>query len=251
MNFINKVYPFTTENINGYIHNMDLKDKTLLTLGSSLDQAFNALVLGAKNICVYDININVEDFYKLKRNLILNNSRNDLYSSVVLNSYSNNYIDITDSTTVFKYNYYMQSDDNYECLRDKLKEDRISFVKGNIFKLNESLLEDEKYDRIILSNALQYMELYGTKKDKYKVLKDTFKNLKMHLNKEGIIQLLYYYNTGLINVIRLDDFFDGYNLNKILNTLYEDSYDITGFSLLEFDDGYGNHKDGAVLYKKR
>ena len=30
------IYPFTTENIDGYINNFDLKNKSLLTTGSSI-----------------------------------------------------------------------------------------------------------------------------------------------------------------------------------------------------------------------
>ena len=71
MNFKKDVYLFTTENIAGYIQNMDLKDKSLLTLGSSLDQAYNALLMGASKIDVFDINVNARKFHKLKSNLIL------------------------------------------------------------------------------------------------------------------------------------------------------------------------------------
>lgn len=35
------LYPFTTENISGYINNFDLSNKTLLTVGSSGDQIIN------------------------------------------------------------------------------------------------------------------------------------------------------------------------------------------------------------------
>lgn len=43
-----EIYPFTTENIQGYMKNLDMEGKTVLTVGSSLDQAYNALALGAK-----------------------------------------------------------------------------------------------------------------------------------------------------------------------------------------------------------
>lgn len=251
MNFKKDLYPFTTENISGYINNMDLKDKTLLTLGSSMDQAYNALLLGSKNITVFDINVNVEMFHKIKSNLILTVPRENLYNNLIESYYIEDKGNITDPKAFYKYNLYMHNDSNYELLREQLRKNRINFINGNIFKLNDSLLDNEKYDRIILSNVLQYLELYSIDKDKYEVLKDTFKSLKMHLNKEGIIQLLYYYNVHLINGYRSDNYFDGYNLNRILNTLYEDIDDVTRFRLLEFEDGYGNHKDGAVLYKKR
>ena len=37
-----KIYPFTTENIAGYIDYFDFDDKSLLTVGSSGDQILNA-----------------------------------------------------------------------------------------------------------------------------------------------------------------------------------------------------------------
>ena len=57
-----KIYPFTTETISGYITKMDIKDKIVLTLGSSCDQALNSLLLGAKDITVFDINEKVKYF---------------------------------------------------------------------------------------------------------------------------------------------------------------------------------------------
>ena len=36
------LYPFTTENITGYINNFNLYQNTLLTVGSSGDQVINA-----------------------------------------------------------------------------------------------------------------------------------------------------------------------------------------------------------------
>ena len=49
-------YAFTTENISGYISNMDIKNKSVLTLGSSCDQVFNCLLLDAKDVTIFDIN---------------------------------------------------------------------------------------------------------------------------------------------------------------------------------------------------
>lgn len=44
------IYPFTTEMISGYIEYMDVSCKSVLTVGSSFDQAFNALLYGAKDV---------------------------------------------------------------------------------------------------------------------------------------------------------------------------------------------------------
>ena len=50
MNGFEEIYPFTTENIAGYIDYFDLQDKSLLTVGSSGDQIINAAFKGAKDI---------------------------------------------------------------------------------------------------------------------------------------------------------------------------------------------------------
>ena len=246
MNFKKDVYLFTTENISGYIADMDLKDKSLLTLGSSLDQAYNALLLGVDKVDVFDININVEKFHEVKSKLILTHPRKDLYSQVFKSGFSNN--GYNDSESAFIDNLYLHNDENYESLRSKLLEDRISFINGNIFDIGNSLGK-KIYDRIMLSNVIQYLEMYSINKNKYKVLKNMFSILKDHLSDEGIIQLLYYFNTKLINGQNsYDDFFDGYNLDRILNILSEDDSD--NFSLIEFANDYAG-KDAVVLYKKR
>lgn len=58
------LYPFTTENILGYINLFNL-DK-LLTVGSSGDQVFNAIMGGAKKIDVLDVNHYTKYYYYLK-----------------------------------------------------------------------------------------------------------------------------------------------------------------------------------------
>lgn len=49
------LYPFATENINGYIHEFDLKEKSLLTVGSSGDQILNAILFDCKKITLIDV----------------------------------------------------------------------------------------------------------------------------------------------------------------------------------------------------
>ena len=41
--FFKSVYPFTTEEIAGYFPLLELEEKKVFTVGSSSDQAFNAL----------------------------------------------------------------------------------------------------------------------------------------------------------------------------------------------------------------
>lgn len=78
-----KLYPFTTEDISGYIKLFDLDGSDVLTVGSSGDQAFNSLLLNAKSVTVFDINQNTKKFIKEKRKLILTTPREQLYNSVL------------------------------------------------------------------------------------------------------------------------------------------------------------------------
>ncbi len=54
-NKYNYIYPFATENIKGYMNCFDLNGKSLLTVGSSGDQVFNAINMGCSDITVLDI----------------------------------------------------------------------------------------------------------------------------------------------------------------------------------------------------
>ena len=60
------LYPFTTENIDGYLDLFDLKDKSLLTVGSSGDQVINALVMGCEDVTLYDKVFESKYYYYLK-----------------------------------------------------------------------------------------------------------------------------------------------------------------------------------------
>ena len=62
----NTLYPFTTENIKGYIDSFDLNNKSLLTVGSSGDQVINAILYNSKDITVLDICPFTEMYYDLK-----------------------------------------------------------------------------------------------------------------------------------------------------------------------------------------
>ena len=61
-----QLYPFTTENISGYINYFDLVNKSLLTVGNSGDQVINAILNGCKDITLLDINPYTKYYYYLK-----------------------------------------------------------------------------------------------------------------------------------------------------------------------------------------
>ena len=60
------IYPFTTEMISGYLKFFKLKNKSLLTVGSSGDQVINAIIKGANDITLLDWQPYARYYYFLK-----------------------------------------------------------------------------------------------------------------------------------------------------------------------------------------
>ena len=61
------LYPFTTENLAAYFNKFDLKDKSIMTVGSSGDQALNAILYDCKDISVIDLCPFAKEYFYLKK----------------------------------------------------------------------------------------------------------------------------------------------------------------------------------------
>lgn len=68
--FFYNIYPFTTENISGYIKLFNLRNKSLLTVGSSCDQSINAALQGCFDQTIYDICSYTKYYFYLKKSAI-------------------------------------------------------------------------------------------------------------------------------------------------------------------------------------
>ena len=243
-NLFRQIYPFTTENLAGYFPYLDLKNKSVLTVGSSLDQAFNALVYGAKDICVYDINKYVEDFYDFKKKLVLNKNRNEFCEAV----FECDMPIIKWHPSFDEYvlrNTYLQSDYNYNLLRYRLEEDNISFINGDIFELDKYLGENS-YDRILFSNIFAYIDFFASERnidDELSLLKDNFDSFIGHLNNDGFLQLMYYYDYNPF-MAEENSIYDVIGLKELLNC---------DFDMRFIPAVYGSYpkEDGVLIYKKR
>lgn len=60
-------YPFCNENVSGYLDFLDLEGKSLLTVGSSADQAISAVSRGCTDITILDICPFTEEYFYLKK----------------------------------------------------------------------------------------------------------------------------------------------------------------------------------------
>ncbi len=106
-----KIYPFTTENISGYIENFNLKDKSLLTVGSSGDQVFNAILNGCKKITIIDINPFTKYYYNLKAAGVIELSKEEFLR----------FFRYKDYPKVFKENKFVFDKEYYEQIKLTLK----------------------------------------------------------------------------------------------------------------------------------
>lgn len=226
-----KVYPFTTENISLYMNEIDMSDKSVLTVGSSLDQTFNAILKGASDVTVLDVNKKTKNFFELKKDLLLNsNGIEQFYRSVInVKKIPLTRDEIFSLNVLKRWNYYLSSVENFRKLQSMINDSKIKFVTGSIYDI-DSILPDEMYDVMILSNVLQYIEGEDIKK----AIRDSFENFVNHLNINGILQFMYIYGFSYNNKID-----DKYSVYDVIDTL-------SGYVL----EKASVDKDAALLYTR-
>ena len=157
------MYPFTTENISGYIDYFDFNNRSLLTVGSSGDQILNAFYNGAKDITLFDINENAKYYIYLKIAAILSLSYREFkmfffkYSLAPLvpndNMFSKEIFDkIKNNLKLLDYESFVFFDKlfslyNGYIIRDRLfddDEDRKTVIIG----FNKYLQSEQSYNRL-------------------------------------------------------------------------------------------------------
>ena len=177
MNGFEEIYPFTTENIAGYIDYFDLQDKSLLTVGSSGDQIINAAFKGAKDITLLDINPYAKYYYYLKTAGILELNLTDF----------NEFFRYNDYPKVFKYNKKVFDKASYKKLKSTLKSlDNDSYLFWDeLFDMYQpdhirfSLFSNDEYGTSVLGKSNLYLQsenTYAETKTKLKELKPEFIN---------------------------------------------------------------------------
>ena len=239
MAFVDKVYPFTTESISGYIKHMDVKDKRVLTVGSSMDQALNACLYGSKDVMVMDINEGTKDYMQYKLHLLNeSDTRRDFYDAISNTKEFNLSKDEMFSFEALKrMSPYMASEDSFTLLKNNIKETSFDFIPGNIYDM-DGVLGDRQYDRIILSNVLQYINSCRGNIPIYQFIKDNFDQFCNHLSKDGILQLMYIY------AFEKNNHFEGYSTIDVLRALEGNILEIVKFES-------GSKEDAAILYTKK
>lgn len=228
-----KMYSMTTENIAGFLNNLDLKDKNVLTVAASGDQRINAYMLGAKNVTCFDINpltklqLNLKDttlkivnfekfinffgiysgkygsYYKYLDKEIFKEIKNDLdedtfkFFDYIINGNQN----------IGSHDIYQSFDNNLDLLKNMnnyltkdsfdLAKQVMSKKKIDFIKSDIKALPDKlgnnKYDLILLSNISDYIHLMYEDRSLY-YYRELIDGLIEHLNLFGTIQVGYIYS---------------------------------------------------------
>lgn len=196
-----RVYSETNELCDKIISKFDVKDKSILTVLGSGDQAFQFYANGAKNVDLFDINKLTIYYYYLRiwhmkkygmmypEELFDSNYVSELLKSVTPGSkdekkaylYWNSFISRFGSnmiTDFFTNSFYrkINEDVDTEFVLKKISEDDFSFHNLD-FSLPFEL--SKTYDFIYTSNLSDYI-----KDERLKIYRD---NLYNHLNKGGIV----------------------------------------------------------------
>lgn len=268
------LYKFTTENISGYINEFDFKDKNLLTVGSSGDQAINANMYGCGDVTVVDLNGYSKYFFDLKKAAIMmldyekflyyfmaddkkEKMQIDFYrklreilrsinlDSLVLwdyiyDNYSTSQINnmfnyhTGELNNIVKFNSYLSSEENYNIEKSKIGKFNIKFINTNILK-SDKIFTLERFDNINLSNVYSYAD----NKYKFKKFKKGIYELVKILNNDGKMLVAYLYGTSSNN--SLIDFATDNILEDLLFCSFQGVRGIANNT---------NDTDTAVIYKK-
>ena len=185
------VYPFTTENIAGYMEDLDLNNKRIITVTGSTDHIINAIARGATDITTFDINPLAKYYMDLRLAAIKALSYHDykgtfLYRELNLKPGQVKRLDMPDESKDFWLTKLAQCNNDwlavrklsslfnseiidlkmvqkcnlyfdeyvYEEIRKKLSDVSINFIQTNLADINL----DKQYDYMFLSNISDYAD---------------------------------------------------------------------------------------------
>ena len=229
-----KVYPFTTENLAGYMKDLNLENKKVLSVTGSGDHILNSFYYGASSVIGFDINSLASLFAELKfnalRKLDFENFKKYFFvggsNTMNFETYKIIREDVSDSCLSFfdnlyrdygfrgedlrrgkffnkrfdfndlriRSNPYLFSRDNFEKTKLNIQDKNIHLINSNIRDLSSKLKDD--FDVVLLSNLADYsQQIYPNSLHHFNLFcKETIFPIKKHLNKGGIICSGYVYD---------------------------------------------------------
>ena len=281
-----EIYPFTTENIAGYINKFDLNNKSLLTLGSSSDQAINAIMSGCKDISIIDICPFTKFYFYLKKVALLSLNYDEFLSFFC---YRNFYPHLKDNNKIFNkdvfldfkqllrlldYESYLFWDELFSCYdsltirksmfkydednKDVLKKINLYLNNKNMFNKCKKKIKNINPKFIIgdiknIKLERNYDNIWLSNLGQYleiNELKKIIDNLFSNLNEEGKMLVCYLYQT-IKDTKYQKEWAKIYNLKEVYKELNEYVLELESFIGVRgilFD--YKKTKDSILVYKK-
>ncbi len=282
-----EIYPFTTENISGYIDFFDLKDKSLLTVGSSLDQLLNAVLFDCKDITVLDINPNTKHYFYLKLAALLELNRKEFleflrykdFPKVFKDNYQvfnkTLFNEFKSTLRLLDYESYLLWDEviqNYESrkIRNRLfslDEERTSvIISCNPYLSSEtSYLETRNKIKKVFPKFITcdiekasldrsydniWLSNIGTHVD-LNTLKKIVDKVSQHLNIDGTLLISYLYSTTISTKYQ-DDWQEIYNLDETFKIFAEYNPTLKDFlGIRDFRFNFDSQHDSVLIYKNK
>lgn len=280
------IYPFTTENIAGYISEFDLKNKSLLTVGSSGDQIINAALFGCNNITLFDINPYVKFYYYLKIACLLELNRHEFLEFLRYKDYPkvfydnketfnlNTYIKVFKTLSLLDYNSFLFWDSLFQEFSPKV-------IRTSLFNMDENRTNVITSCNPYLSSEIAYLETREKVKKlipefitgdillnslsfsydniwlsniavwmNHDYLREIMQKITMYLNPEGKLLITYLYQTTEDTEYE-SDWSPIYNLPITLDILREYKPQFITFpSVDSFKFNDDTIKDSVLIYKK-
>lgn len=214
-NGYDRVFPYTTENLKGYLPDVD--GKTVLSVAGSGDHYLNLAYLGASIIDSFDINLFSLFYLKLKKAAVqaLQKKEFDDFMDfdcldgieklkpfldtetyrfwnfyVQFYGYQNGFLSsflffpLLDKDDLSRRNYYFEENNYMKLKRVLQNHTNEEFYHTNLFQL--PILLDKKYDAIFLSNISNYQK-------NFTAFADFLKELSKFLNDDGSLYFAYNY----------------------------------------------------------
>lgn len=254
------IYRNTNENIQGYLSQLPIKGKDVLTVASSGDHALLSLLNNAKSVETYDINHFAKYYQELKISAyqILNYEdfvnffyfdkgfTYEIFEKIInlpdeIDEFWQYLFDYNDDFQIIDSPLFSNFEYEYETLKkfhpflnkDYFNKNKtinnLKFYQCNAINLPTTLTK--KYDVIMLSSIPNFIEEFHN----LEKFKSYLENLSTHLNEKGYIIANYLYNIDSGNNI-----FNSDKVKKIIPNIEK----LTFKSLNE------HHQDGVLVYKK-
>ena len=279
------IYPFTTENITGYLSFFDLENKSLLTVGSSCDQALNAILCGSRDITVFDICPFTKEYYYLKKAAIKTLKMEEYLKFFCYKNYP---ITLMTNKKSFNFRVYLKISEALKDIDEEAKcfwDEMFMHYNGQVIRrqlfnsdeaqnkivriMNNYLWHDDIYNELIkkiddASVKFMYGDIFETTingnydniflsniatRNGLAKMQMLFSKMEKLLNDDGKILIAYLYDISVNSIDYAKGEPEIYDLPKTLKEFpYAKLDSFIGANGIHFRDG--KMKDSILTYKK-